>query len=110
MNKVNSIEEVNKLKNNNDMLLVYFGSNSCSVCNAMMPKIEKMLEKYPSIQAIKIETESSIELSATYNVFTIPVIILFIEGKETIREARIISLINLEQKISRYYELFYGNN
>lgn len=109
MNKLNSIEEINKLKNNNDMLLVYFGSNSCSVCNAMFPKIEKMLEKYPNIQAVKVETENSLELSATYNVFTIPVIILFIQGKETIREARIISLIDLEQKISRYYELFYGN-
>lgn len=109
MNKLNSIEEINKLKNNNDMLLVYFGSNSCGVCNAMLPKIEKMLEKYPIIQAVKVEIESSLELSALYNVFTIPVIILFIQGKETIREARIISLIDLEQKISRYYELFYGN-
>lgn len=110
MNIVNSIEEINEFKNNNDMLLIYFGSNSCGVCTAMMPKLEKMLEKYPSIKAVKVDAENSVELSATYNVFTIPVIILFIQGKETIREARIISLINLEQKISRYYELFYGNN
>ncbi|MDF2673684.1 MAG: hypothetical protein K0R09_1949, partial [Clostridiales bacterium] len=31
----------------------------------------------------------------------------FIEGKETVREARYISIIDLNSKISRYYKLFY---
>lgn len=109
MYTVKLIEEINELIDNNDMLLIYFGSNSCGVCTAMRPKVEIMLEKYPNIKSVKVETENSIELSAKYNVFTIPVIILYVQGKETIREARIISIEKLEQKISRYYELFYGN-
>lgn len=109
MNIIKSIEEVDELINNNEMLLLYFGSDTCGVCNSMMPKIEKMLESYQEIKSVKVEPENSLELSAKYNVFTIPVIILFIQGKETIREARIISIENLEQKISRYYKLFYEN-
>lgn len=104
MERVNSIEEIDKLKDENDMLLVYFGSNLCSVCIAMMPKLEALLKKYPDIKAVKVEVEKMPELSANYNVFTVPVIILFIQGKETIREARIISLIGLEESIRRYYE------
>lgn len=106
---INSIEEINDLINNNEMLLIYFGSDTCGVCNSMMPKVEKMLKRFKEIKSVKVEPENSLELSAKYNVFTIPVIILFIQGKETIREARIISIENLEQKISRYYKLFYGN-
>jgi hypothetical protein len=34
-------------------------------------------------------------------------VMLFIQGKETVREAGIISLNSLEEKISRYYQLFY---
>lgn len=104
MERVNSIEEIDKLKDENDMLLVYFGSHLCSVCIAMMPKLEALLKKYPDIKAVKVEVEKMPELSANYNVFAVPVIILFIQGKETIREARIISLIGLEESIRRYYE------
>lgn len=108
MNIIRTKEELHKLINDNDMMLVYFGSGSCSVCNAMKPKIEKLLLKYSKVKGVRVEVENSVELSANFNVFTIPVVILFIQGKETIRKARIISIENLEQEISRYYELFYN--
>lgn len=110
MRLVSSTEQINELKKDHDMLLMYFGSDACGVCRDMMPKLEKMLIKYPNIKAVKINTENSLELSANHNVFTVPVIILFIQGKETLREARIMSVLNLEQKISRYYELFHESN
>ncbi len=108
MNIVKTKEELHKLINDNDMILVYFGSNLCDVCNAMKPKIEKLLLKYSKVKSVRVEVENSVELSANFNVFTIPVVILFIQGKETIRRARIISIENLEQEVSRYYELFYN--
>lgn len=109
MNTTNSIDELNMMKNKNEMLLIYFGSDSCGVCMAIKPKLERLIKKYPNIKLVNVETENSPELSASHNVFTIPVIILYIQGKETIREARIISMEKLEQNISRYYELFYTN-
>ena len=109
MDIIKTKDGLNNLINETDMLLVYFGSNSCSVCHSMLPKVEKLLVKYPKIKGVRVETENSVELSANFSVFTIPVIILFIQGKETIREARIISIDILEQEIKRYYELFYGN-
>jgi thioredoxin-like negative regulator of GroEL len=110
MEQVNSIAEMDRLKKKNKMLLVYFGGKICSVCQDIMPKIDVMIERYPFIKAVKIEMQQSPELSANYDVFTVPVVMLFIQGKETIREAGIISLIGLEEKISRYYTLFYGEN
>ena len=110
MDDVKTNEELYKLINENEMLLVYFGSSSCGVCHAMKPKIDRLLEKYPEIRGARIETSSSVELSASYSVFIVPVIILFIQGKETIKKARIIDMEVLEQEISRYYKLFYEIN
>ncbi|KNZ40867.1 thioredoxin family protein [Acetobacterium bakii] len=110
MEQVNSIPEMNAFRKNNEMLLVYFGNNTCSVCRAIMPKINSIIASYPFIKAVKIDAQKSTELSASYGVFTVPVVMLFIKGKETIREAGIISLISLEEKISRYYSLFYEGN
>jgi len=107
MEKIDSIEIIDKLLKTNDMLLLYLGSTSCDVCNIIKPKVEEILTKYPKIKGINIELENSVKISSFYNIFTIPAVILFVDGKETIREARFINLQDLESKISRYYDLYY---
>lgn len=91
------------------MALLYFSGSTCGVCRDMLPKLEKLLERYPRIRAARAETQDLPELAAAHGVFSVPAILLFIQGKETVREAGIISLDGLERKIARYYELLYGN-
>ena len=107
MNMVYSNEVLEKLIEDNEMVLVYFGSENCGVCRAMKPKVEEILKNYPQIKSIQVDIEKSLQVSVKYNIFTIPGILLFVEGKETIREARNISVIDLNIKISRYYKLFF---
>lgn len=110
MESANSNEVIKKLIDENNMLLIYFGNNNCGVCVELKPKIEGIIKKYPKIRSVEVDVEKAIKLSAYYNVFTIPVIILLIDGKEVIREARHIGLGDLEGKIKRYYELYFGED
>ncbi len=107
MNIVDSNEVLEKLIEDNEMVLVYFGGENCGVCRAMKPKVEEILKNYPKVKGVQVEVEKSLQVSVKYNIFTIPGILLFIDGKETIREARNISIIDLNSKISRYYKLFF---
>lgn len=107
MEVITSYENLTHLIENNDMLMIYFGSETCGVCKTMLPKVENMIKRYPNIKAVKVEADKNLKISAMFNVFTVPVILLYIQGKETIREVRIISLDNLEQKIARYCHIFY---
>lgn len=107
MEQISSVDEMKALSEKNDMLLVYFAGNICKVCQDMIAKLETVIKNYPLIKAVKVEMSKSPELSASCGIFTAPAVILFIQEKETIREAGIISLINLEEKIARYYGLFY---
>lgn len=107
MNMVNSLEEIKELIENNQMILLYFGSSSCSVCSAVKPKIEEILKDYPEIKSVQIDVEKSLDVSAAYNIFTIPAILVYIEGKEIIREARNISIQDLSSKIDRYYNMLF---
>ena len=107
MEVITSYEKLQQLIENSHMLMIYFGSKACSVCNSMKPKVENMIKRSPAINAVMVEADKSLRLSAKFNVFTVPVILLYIEGKETIREVRIISLDNLDQKIARYCQIFY---
>ena len=107
MEIIESYEELKELIKSNDMLLIYFGIEKCGVCESMKPKVENMIKNYPNINAVMVEADKNLNIAAKFNVFTVPVILLYIEGKETIREARIISLDNLEKKIARYCQIFY---
>ncbi len=107
MEQISSVDDMTALKEDHEMVLVYFGSPICSVCQDMRPKVEQMIGNYPLIKTVKVEMQESPEVSAANGIFTAPAVILFIQGKETIREAGIISLIKLEEKIGRYYKLFH---
>lgn len=107
MEIIRSYEKLTELIKNNNMLMIYFGSDTCGVCKSMMPKVENMIKNFPNIKAVRVEADKNLKIAADFNVFTVPVILLYIQGKETIREVRIISLDNLEQKISRYCQIFY---
>lgn len=109
MNTADSNEAIEKLVNDNEMVLVYFGSENCSVCSAMKPKVEEILKDYPKITSVEVDVERSIRAAALYSVFTIPVILVFIEGKESIREARHISIQDIDYKIARYYNMLFNN-
>lgn len=107
MNMINSIELLKGMINNNRMILIYFGSTSCDVCNVIKPKIEDLLKAYPKINSAQIDAGKSLEISSDYNIFTIPAILVFIDGKEVIREARYISIQDINHKIERYYKMIF---
>ena len=73
----------------------------------MKPKIDNIVRKYDKIEHIKIDIEKNLKLAREYNIFTMPAVLLYIEGKEVIREARYLSIYELENKISRYYSLLF---
>jgi thioredoxin-like negative regulator of GroEL len=100
-------EIIEKAIKDSEMVLLYFGSKSCNVCNVLKPRIEELLKEYPKINSYQVDVEKSMEASAVYNIFTIPAILVFVEGKETIREARYISIQDLDSKVERYYNLLF---
>lgn len=107
MNRVHSKDTIEKLINENKILLIYFGSKDCGICKVIKPELEKILKAYPKITSVQVDVENNIKLSASYNVFTLPAILVFIDGKEFIREARYINMKEINDKIDRYYKLAF---
>lgn len=105
MSKTYLKEEIEDLINTNEILLLYFSSKSCGVCKVIKPELDEMLKAYPKLKSLQIDVEGNIKLAASYSVFTLPAVIVFVNGKETIREARYINVEEVGNKIERYYKL-----
>jgi thiol-disulfide isomerase/thioredoxin len=104
LSKTYSKEEIETLINSNEIFLMYFESDTCKVCKVIKPELNKILKAYPKLKSIFVNVEGNIKLAASYSVFTLPAILVFVNGKESIREARYINLEEIESKISRYYK------
>jgi len=86
-------------------LLLYFSSDSCSVCKVLKPKVAELLHrKFPRMQSLYVNTEKSPVIAGQFRIFTIPTILIFFEGKEQQRYSRNISMHQLEAAIERPYK------
>lgn len=99
-----SVSNTERFIDENRFAFLYITMPNCSVCHGLQPQIEAMLATYPSIQARTIDASEVTEIAGKFNVFTAPVLLLFVQGKEYIREARIVHTDALEARISRIYK------
>ncbi|QGU95303.1 thioredoxin [Clostridium bovifaecis] len=109
MDKLYSLGDAKKFIKQNKLVILYISTSNCSVCHALLPKIEEMLLDYPEILAKKIDVGEVTEAAGEFSIFTVPAVIFYVEGKEMIRKARFISMDELEGSVSRYYEMIKKN-
>ncbi|OGU60905.1 MAG: thiol reductase thioredoxin [Ignavibacteria bacterium GWF2_33_9] len=107
MKHLELIENIHQAINDNNFALFYFSTEKCNVCKTLKPKVIEMLEEFPQVKSFYVDLEKLTEASGYFTVFSIPTILVFIEGKETLRESRNISLREFQEKIARYYNLLF---
>ena len=89
-------------------VLLYFATNSCSVGEALEPKVRNLLQtKYPKLIFSFVDMNKEPEFSAAHQVFVEPTILLFFDGKEFLRKSRHIGVNELELAIERIYQLAF---
>lgn len=101
-------EEFDKALQDNLGALVYFSSFTCNVGEALEPKVLEMLQTdYPKIPFFYVDMKASPDIAAGNNVFVEPTVLVFFDGKETIRKSRHISIPDLSQSIERIYKIAF---
>jgi thioredoxin-like negative regulator of GroEL len=101
-----SLEEVQNALREKLGAVVYFSTPQCNVCKVLRPKIMEMFDqKFPEIERFYVDSTDHPEISAHYNVFAAPTILVFLDGREFARESRNTSVALLEEKIRRPYEI-----
>lgn len=109
MLEFSSLDEVHTFIDSGRMRLVYLSRPECGVCNAIKPKLMEVLNQYPEIQSAYINMDKMPQSAGAFSIFTIPGIILYIDGREMIREARYISIEDIDLRIKRYYEMVFSD-
>lgn len=102
--QITSMEQIDYFLHQNKLAFLFISRPNCSVCVSLFPQVEEILLKYPKIKLAYINAGVLPEVASKFSIFAVPVLLLFVEGKEYVREARIVALIEFESKIKKIYD------
>lgn len=104
-----NLEDLQDMIKTKDGVLIYFWGDNCNVCKALRPKFKDEFNKnFPKIEQIYLNAKENIEISSFYGVFSIPTMIVFLDGKEFAREGRSVSMSKLVTQLKRPYSIMLG--
>ena len=99
-----NLEQVQQIIKEEVGVLLYFSGEHCNVCHALRPKFKEVFDKeFPQLKQIYLDAHENAEISAHFQVFSVPTMIVFMDGREFAREGRSVSLHQLTEKLMRPY-------
>ena len=94
-----------EIVNGNDMVIVDFWAPWCGPCKGFAPVFDAASEKHSDIVFGKVNTDDEQELAASFNIRSIPTLMLFREKVILFSQAGALPGAALEQVISKGKEL-----
>lgn len=106
--EIKSLDEFNKMKQDETALLAYFSTDACNVCKVLKPKVDEMVQgEFPHLKMVYVKSDILRDIAGQHRVFAAPTILVFFDGRETIRKSRNIGLDELRREISRPYSMIF---
>ena len=103
-----SEEQLKKIIKINAAVAAYFSTKDCSVCKILKPKIIKLFaEEFPKIKFVYVNVNNLKELAAQNSVFSVPTVLLYVKGRETLRISRNINLDEFSDTVDRIYRMLF---
>ena len=100
-----SKDNFNATIENNDVVIVDFWAPWCGPCRMFAPTFEAVSEQYPNVVFAKLNTEDQQELAASFNIRSIPTLMVFREKVIIFTQAGMLPKAGFEQVVQKSLEV-----
>ena len=98
-------ENFNASIDGSNMVIVDFWAPWCGPCRMFAPTFEAVSETYPDVVFAKLNTEDQPELAASFNIRSIPTLMVFREKVIIFTQAGMLPKSEFEQVVQKSLEL-----
>ncbi len=92
-------DDFEDLISKNDFVIIDFWAPWCGPCKSFAPVYEELSEKYPDIVFAKVDTEAEQELAGSFNIRSIPTLMIMREQVILFSQAGALQASQLEEVI-----------
>ena len=101
-----TIENIENTIKENLAVMVYFSAPTCNVCHALKPKLLDALEtNFNDFKVESVDISVEEDIAPHFGIFSIPTVLIFLDGKEFLRKSRHMSVDEVIREIKRPYEI-----
>lgn len=96
--------KLHEILRDNKLVMVEFGAPWCGPCQTMAPILEELRNKVgDKALVIEVDVEQEPRLSKTYNIFSLPTLILFKNGQEIWKRIGVRSATEMAKVIEKNF-------
>ncbi|MBD3801090.1 MAG: thioredoxin family protein [Campylobacterales bacterium] len=104
-----TLTEIENTLREKPAVMLYFSAPTCNVCHALKPKlVDAVTSNFDAVEIVSIDISESPEIASHYSVFTIPTLLVFLDGREFLRKSRHMSVGEVVEAIRRPYEIMFS--
>lgn len=106
MEKLSSLVKIEQFIEQHKLCFLYVHKDNCSVCYSLLPQVQEVLKQFPKIRPAIVNSDEVPQIASFFSIFTVPALLLFVEGKELLREARFVPIEKLTNDLQKIYEIY----
>ncbi len=91
------------------VMAVLFGSHSCGPCSAISRRMGLWQGEHPHVRCLYVPVEEFPQLCGQLGVFTVPTVLVYVQGKLTLRESGYFSLDQILHGMEKYCRILGMN-
>ncbi|MCM3789138.1 thioredoxin family protein [Domibacillus indicus] len=100
MQHVTSYTEFSDILSSSEAVLLYVSSPGCSVCHALLPQVQALMQEFPRVTTVYANTGIAPDIAGQFTVFSVPAVLFFLKGKEQFRVVRFVPIGGLRESIA----------
>lgn len=92
-------EQFNELIQGEDVVFVDFYADWCGPCKMLAPSVDKLAKEHPEVKVVKVNVDNEGMLAQTYQVQSIPTLLVFKNGQVVNKQMGFVPYNTLETMI-----------
>ena len=101
METITTLEKLNE-RLNEDLILVLAKTHTCSVCQLTESQLKAAIPEFDTLNKVQVYIDDVDAFRGALEVFAVPTVMVFAQGKELLRESRFINVDKIKRLVFAY--------